>query len=483
MRLLRIVLLALGVVLITGASAFADAAPPANDNRAAATHLGALPRTVVGTTIGATTEVNEQGSDCASTSGSVWYSLTVGASPPPQIGITLAANGDLDAAIDIYAQQRSRLTPVSCDETDRNGRAALAFTPAANTTYLIRVAELEESVAGTFSLNVFALPAPPSPPGKPLGPRGADGLLDGTFVTTAAYSMALTAGTTYKVNLVKRANGCMALRIFPPGTQSFDASSLGGLSCAGYRLFTPRVSGRFSFLIVAASSNRGSQPYALHVAPATSKEMMPGIFLPNYAHIKDYLRGNVIDDVRLFRFDVTQRSDLVLFLLAASDAPFDLKLLDDQGHYLQCNCGSLGQETIRRQTPPGRYFVVVQAHDFGWGPFTLYRETRLITHVNVTFDGKRYEEVSPGTVTHVIANVTPAVSGPVTIEVQAFDPVEHWQFYRDFHTRAVNGVASIPFLAPHIGRWRVSVSFDGTKTASPATGGVSQILVAGPLHQ
>ena len=292
--------------------------------------------------------------------------------------------------------------------------------------------------------------------------------------------MPLTAGTTYKLNLVKRADGCMALQIFPPGTNSFNAASLGGLSCAGYRLFTPRVSGRWSFLIVAAASNRGSQPYALHIAPATSKEMAPGIFLPNFAQIKDFLRGNVIDDVRLFRFDVTQRSDLELFLLAASDAPFDLKLLNDRGQYIQCNCGSTGQETIRRQTPPGRYFVVVQAHDFGWGPFTLSRQSRLITHVNVTFDGARFEQVSPGTVTRLSANITPAVDGPVTIEVESFDPVERWQFYRDFHVRAVGGVASIPFLPPHVGRWRASVSFDGTRSASPATGGVSQILVAGP---
>ncbi len=488
MRAWRVLLFAIGLLLTgvaTAAGTTALAAPgtPPNDNRGDASSLGSLPQTVRGTTVGATTESNEPSSNCANAGGSVWYSLAVGGSPPPRIGIKLAANGDLDAVLDIYVRQRSQNLPVSCDQTDSNGRAALAFTPSANTTYLLRVSQLSDSVSGTFSLNAFTLAAQPTPPGKLLGARGADGTLDGTLATTAAYSMPLTAGTTYKLNLVKRAEGCMALQIFPPGTNSFNAASLGGLSCAGYRLFTPRVSGRWSFLIVAAASNRGSQPYALHIAPATSQEMAPGIFLPNFARIKGFLRGNVIDDVRLFRFDVTQRSDLELFLLAASDAPFDLKLLNDQGHYIQCNCGSTGQETIRLQTRPGRYFVVVQAHDFGWGPFTLSRQSRLITHVNVTFDGARFEQVSPGTVTRLSANITPAVDGPVTLEVDSFDPVERWQFYRDFHVHAVGGVASIPFLPPHVGRWRASVSFDGTRSASPATGGVSQILVAGPLRQ
>ena len=483
MKIWRALLLAIGILLIPAAASLAAPAPPPNDNRADASNLGSLPQTVHGTTVGATTEAREPTSNCADAGGSVWYSLNVGASPPARIGIKLAANGDLEAVLDVYVRQRSHNLQVSCDSTDRNGRADLAFVPSANTTYLFRVSEQSDSVSGTFSLNAFALPPQPRPPGQLLGPRGADGVLDGTLATTAAYSMPLTAGTTYKINLVKRAEGCMQLRIFAPGTSSFDAASLGGLSCAGYRLFTPRISGRFSFLIVAASSNRGSQPYGLHVAQATSQEMVPGIFLPNLAHYKGFLRGNVIDAVRLFRFDVTQRSDLVLFMMADSSALFDLKLLDNKGHYIQCNCGSTGQETIRRQTLPGRYYVVVQAHDFGWGPFTLYRQSRLITHVNVTFDGTRYEQVSPGRVTHLIANVTPAVNGPVTIEVQAFDPVERWQFYRNFHANAVNGVATIPFLPPHVGYWRAFVSFDGTRTASPATGDVSQILVAGPLRQ
>src|SRR5262249_33462918 len=155
-----------------------------------------------------------------------------------------------------------------------------------------------------------------------------------------------------------------------------------------------------------------------------------------------------------FRFDVTQRSDLELDLQAGDDKQFDLKLYGDWGHIIQCECGSSGPETIRRQVRPGRYFVVVQAIAYNSGNFTLVRQSRLITHVNVTFDGARNAEIGPGAVTRLAAHVTPAVDGPVTIRIEYFDPVYHWQYNRTIHLQAVNGLAQVPFVAPHLGRWR-----------------------------
>jgi hypothetical protein len=478
-----LVVVCAALVICTTAARAASRRTPGNDNRDSATSLPALPVTVNGTTVGATLESTEPESTCASLSASVWYSVTIGATAPSRIGIKLSANGNLDAAVDVYIRQRSQSVPVGCRRTDNTGKAALAFTPTAGTTYLVRVGQRLNSDPGTFSMRVFPLPPPPSPPGRHLSPRGADGLLDGTLATRAAYSMFLRAGTTYKVNLVKPNQGCLRLGIFPPHTSSFDAAPAAGLSCGGYRLFTPAVSGVWSFLLTADENNPGNQAYGLHVRPATFKEMAPGIFLPNLSHYTGFLRGNVIDDVRLFRFDVTSHSDLTLFLQAASNAPFDLKLLDDRGRYLQCNCGSTGEETIRRQIRPGRYFAVVQAEDFGSGPFTLYRQTRLITHIHTTIDGTGYEQVTPGQAVRIDARITPAVDGPVTIQVQFFDPVERWQFHHTYHLQAVNGLAEIPFVAPHLGRWRASAVFNGTRTASPATSGTAQILVAGPLRQ
>ncbi len=476
--------LVLTVVVLLGAVTQALAAsPPSNDNRNSAQPLGALPAAATGTTVGATVETNEPPSGCARTAGSVWYSVSFGSSPPGEVGVKVQANGDLDAAVDIFQRQRSQNIPVACARTDQNGFAGTTFQPSADTTYLIRIAQRASSVAGTFSLKVFVVPPPPSPPGPALPARGGHGVLDSTFDTQDAYSLDLQAGTTYKLNLVKTNDGCMSLGVFPPGTSSFDGGAATGLSCAGYRLFTPTVSGRWSFLISAASGIDGSQPYWLHIAPATSLEMAPGIFLPNFAHYKATLHGNLDTDVRLFRFDVTTYSDLTLFLQTASDASFDLKLLNDQGRYLQCNCGSEGEETIRREMRPGRYFVVVQAENFESGPFTLYRESRTITHVRVSFDGLGYEQISPGASTRVTATVSPAVDGAVTFELEYFDPVQRWQFRGYYHAEAVNGVAVLPFVPPAVGRWRATVVYNGTHSAAPATSGWANLLVAGPLTQ
>lgn len=478
-RCVKAGLLALVLTLSAAGSALAAPAPPPNDDRANAIPVS-LPSLLRGTTVGSTTELNEPPANCAATSGSVWYALSVGSSPPYRLGLVLNANGNTDAVLDVFTVQRSRLGSVICRQTDDNGQVALAFTPTANTNYLIRVSPLEGSASGTFTLRAFPVSAPAPLPGQRFGFFGAHGALDGTFRTEAAYSMPLTSGTTYKINLVKPSRGCLRLNIYGPPTPA-GRPQVGGLGCGGYRLFTPEVSGLFSFQVVADSGNPGPQRYGLYVRPASYREMAPGIVLPNLSTYNGYLRGKADDVVRLFRFDATQRSDLTLFLQADANAPFDLKLLTDRGRYLQCNCGNTGEETIRRQIAPGRYFVVVQAEQFWSASFKLSLQIRLITHVNVTFDHTTYEEIAPGRATTIGAAITPGVSGPVTIRVESFDPVERWQFYRSYHVTAVSGFAGVSFVPPHIGRWRATVSYDGTDRASPATSGYAEILVANPL--
>lgn len=476
--------LILVVFLLLGAVTEALAAsPPPNDNRDSAQSVGALPVAVGGTTVGATVEIKEAPSGCARTAGSVWYAISFGSSPPGEVGVRVQANGDLDAAVDVFQRQRSQNIPVVCARTDQNGVADTTFQPSPNATYLIRVAERANSTSGTFSLKTFVVPPPPSPPGTGFPPHGGHGTLDSSFNAQDAYSLHLQAGTTYKLNLVKTNDGCVHLGIFPPGTSSFDGNAAADLSCAGYRLFTPAVSGLWSLLVSAAPGIDGSQPYWLHIAPASSLEMAPGILLPNFAHHTATLHGNIDTDVRLFRFDVTTFSDLTLFLQTASDKSFDLKLLNDQGRYLQCDCGSQGEETIRREVRPGRYFVVVQAEDFESGPFTLSRQSRTITHVHISFDGSGYEQISPGASTRVTATVSPTVDGPVTFELEYFDPVQRWQFRGYHRAEAVHGVAVLPFTPPRTGRWRATVVYNGTHSAAPATSGWANLLVAGPLTQ
>jgi hypothetical protein len=464
--------------------AFAVTSPPSNDDRANATDLGALPAAVSGTTAGATVEGTEPVSRCADAGASVWYRFTTGATPPRRLAVELSANGDLDAVADVYIRSRSQNIPVTCDATDNQGEAAFSFAPEAGTTYLVRVAQLSDSVSGTFRLQVFPLPPPANPPGAPLGPGGASGTLERVLNASAAYSSNLVAGVSYRVNLVSRIDGCMHLAIFAPGTGSFDdGSPVARLRCQGYRLFTPRESGRYSLLVEASGRPPDSQRYHLQLASATSADTAPGLLIRNDERVRDVLHGNRIDVLRLYHFDVTSRSDLELDLSTGSDNPFDLELLNSRGRVLECQCDSSGGESIVSETRPGRYFAVVQARDFSSGGFSLFRRSRSITNTTVRINGSRYVQAPPGASVAIQVRVAPAVDGPASIEIDRFDPLSGWQFYRQQRVTVSAGSATVPFVAPSTGQWLVHAMFLGSLTASASQSRYARVLFAGPLAQ
>ncbi len=227
------------LVLAMAGSAIADPAPPSNDSRDNPVILGPLPATASGTTAGATVAPTDPPASCADEAGSVWYQLTVGSQVPPSIAVQVEANGELDAAVDVFVKQRSQSIPVTCQRTDKQGEAVFAFTPKKQTTYLIRVAQLSNSDSGTFSLHVFQPPPAATPPGAPLAAQGASGSLARVVDVSSAYSAQLTAGVSYQVNLVSRIKGCMRLAIFAPGNtdrssrrRPSEASAARGIGCS-----------------------------------------------------------------------------------------------------------------------------------------------------------------------------------------------------------------------------------------------------------
>ena len=167
----------------------------------------------------------------------------------------------------------------------------------------------------------------------------------------------------------------MQLAIYAPGTQDFDSQPAANVGCQGYRLFTPRVTGRYSFLVQADGSAIGPQPFHVQVARAKASQTTPGVALPNYAHVHAHLSGNHVGVVRLYRFDVTARSNLELNLTTSAQRPFDLQLRAAGGRILQCACGETGNQSISTITKPGRYYVAVRARDFSSGAFTLLRRS------------------------------------------------------------------------------------------------------------
>jgi hypothetical protein len=77
----------------------------------------------------------------------------------------------------------------------------------------------------------------------------------------------------------------------------------------------------------------------------------------------------------------------------------------------------------------------------------------------------------------------PAVAGPVTVELEHFDPLSRWQYQATLQLTARGGLATATFTPPTPGRWRVSATFTGTRIASPSQSGFAQLLAAGPLVQ
>ena len=303
------------------------AAPPANDQRAAAQAL-TLPAGVSGTTRETTLEEDEPGS-CAQLRGSVWYSIQPAAGR--RVVARLAASGDLDAVVDVFQRTRSQLSAVECDVGNSRGQAEVEFrTPSRPTSYLIRVGQRVNSVPGSFRLDVFTPQPPPRPPGAQLPASGVTRTVNSTTNASDAFSIVMRAGTTYRIHRAQ-ASGCTTLELFAPGTSDFESDSpvrRGG--CGGYFLFTPAAGegGRYSLVVTAQPRRRGDQRYHLQVAQAGEDDTSPGLALANYQRARGALQGNGVDVVDLYRFSLARRSLLRVRLRGSG---FRVQLLRDTG--------------------------------------------------------------------------------------------------------------------------------------------------------
>lgn len=462
---------------VDAATAATAMAAPANDTQSSAQVIHSLPASLTGTTVGATTEVGEPGSQCVGgTESSVWYSVR--SSGAQRIAVDLAASGALDATVDVYHAVRSQLTPVECDRTDSHGKASLSFKASKNGLYLIRVAAQEKSQLAPFSLEVF-LPTPAvNPPGLPLPAGGVGGQVDPIQNVNAAYAVTLHAGVSYLINLANGSGGgCVNGRLYPPGTRSFEEGSpaVVHINCRGYRLFTPAAGqgGRYSFEVTP--QGRGVKRFRLQVARADSSETAPGLALGNYAHGHGHLDGKSVHVLRLYRMDVTSHSNLTLKLTAPDSADFNLQLRNVNGNVVECACGNSGSQTLQHELQPGRYYAVVSVRDNSAGNFTLVRESRTITTTRLSFG---VATAHAGQALSIVVKVSPGASGPVTVDIERFDPVFGWQFYRESQATASGGSASVAFTPPTVGRWRAKATYGGSRTFSPSAVGFSYLLVS-----
>lgn len=451
---------------------------PANDELANAQLLHVLPATIAGSTVGATQDAREPESNCGlATVSSVWYTLRTPAAE--RVAIDLAAGGALDGTIDVYHAVRSQLQSLGCERTDAHGKAALSFSASKNGVYEIRVAALPGSQLAPFTLDVF-LPTPAvDPPGQPLGAGGAAGHVDRIQNINAAYSVNMRAGVSYLINLANRTpGGCVSATLFAPGTRSFEeGSTLAHITCGGYRLFTPGAGqgGRYVVELTPRLSHTGVQRFHLQVAAASGAETAPGLSLANYARVRGHLNGGGVHVLRLYRLEVRTHSNLTLKLTAPAAADFNLQLRGQNGHVIECQCGGSGAQMLQHQLRPGRYYAVVSVRGTSAGNFMLTRESRTITTTSISFSRARVGAGQPLT---IAVAITSGLSGPVMVQIERFDPVFGWQFYRQDNAFARGGRAHIAFTPPTVGRWRAKASFGGSRAASPSAVGYRYLLVS-----
>ncbi len=478
---------AIMVALPTAALGEAGSTPappaPANDALANAQPIHSLPATINGTTVGASTEPGEHESSCnVATSNSVWYSVRLTAAH--RIAIDLTAAGALDATVDVYHAVRSQLLPAGCQETEAKGKTSLSFVAAKNGLYDIRVAARQNSQLAGFTLEVF-LPTPAvQPPGLPLPSAGVSGQVDSIQNINAAYAVSLHAGVSYLISLANQTKGaCVSGALFAPGTTSFggeeeeEVPALLHIRCGGYHLFTPGPGqgGRYSFEVTPRLAHRGVQHFHLQIATAGPAETAPGLSLSNYQHAHGHLNGNGVQVLRLYRMEVTSISKLTLKLTAPDAADFSLQLRNVDGDLIECQCEGSGSQSLQHRLRPGTYYAVVSERSDTQGNFTLVRESRTVTATSVSFTSTK---ASPGEGLGIDVKVAPAVSGPVTVDIERFDPVFGWQFYHEAHAFASGGLAVVPFTPPTVGRWRANATYHGSLTASPSAVGFTYLLVS-----
>jgi hypothetical protein len=393
------------------APASALAAPPPNNDRANARPLGSLPVTVTGTTAEATHDPRDPYA-CRSYVGSVWYRFE--ATSERAVSVVFDAEGELDAVVAVYRQERSQLPNVACAATDRKGRAGLAFRAQKGATYFIVVGQQYNSDPGSFRLEVFAPEAPARPPGTFLPPEGVRSTLDSLRDADDAWSVVIPAGRTFRINLVPAAGKCLSLSVFRPGTSAFSESSpIRRLECGGYVMFTPGPDGggRYSLHVRATSDRPGALRYRLQAAKAGPDDTSPGLALLNGQTRRGGLLAGAIDVVDLYRFTVSRRSDVSLELRAGSRAQFDLTLLRDDGGRVACECDETGTLRARLRLRPGRYYAAVRARDYTGGHYGLSLLVREITSTVMKISGSRTAKARPGQSVVLDARTSPAPGG------------------------------------------------------------------------
>jgi hypothetical protein len=428
--------------------------PPANDSRGGAPLLK-LPGTVRGSTLGATGDEADPG--CGIRGGTVWYRMA--SRRDGRVLLRLAAQGELDAAVVVLERVRSRVRGVGCAQTDRRGRATVAFEARRGGSYLILVGHVQNADPGTFRLDSLLSEAAESrAAGKRLAGAGVRSTVHGLTDVNDVWRVSMRPGVTYRIGFSSSPCAAVTLR-----SRRNLGRELARLTCDQYATFTPGPDGSLDYVLeVAANSAPVVQRYRLGLAAAGPDDLGVGVALHNRAPARGSLAPAQLDVRDVFHFDVEQRGDVRLGVTGG----LRFVLLRDDGVRLA------ESSSFRRQLGPGRYVVAVSTA-FGGASvrYTLSLLIREITSTSLRLDSAT---VAPGTSVALRPVVAKASSGRLEIQIDRFDPLTGWQFNRILSV-PVGG--SVSWRPPAEGRWRFRAAFKGTIDASPSRSGYVQLLV------
>ncbi len=428
--------------------------PPANDDAGGAQPLR-LPGSVRGSTLGATYDDADPG--CGLDGGTVWYRMA--SRRDGRVLLRLAAQGTFDAAVVVVERVRSRTRRVACGQTDRAGRATVAFASLRGATYLVAVGHVENADPGTFRLESFLSEAAESrAAGKALPRGGAASTVHGLTDVNDVWRVSMQPGTTYRIGFSSTACARATLR-----ARRQLGRVLAALDCRGYTTFTPGPDGAGAYVLeVVAGPQASAQGYRLRFAPAAPDDLGIGVALRNRIAARGSLDPSRLDVRDVFHFDVERRADVSLSVSGG----IVFQLLRDDGTRLGTHA------RVRRTLDPGRYVVAVAA---GVGePAVRYGLTLLIREITTTSLRLPSATVALGSTVTLRPEVANATGGTVELQVDRFDPLTGWHFNRLLRVPAGGSVSWRP---PAEGRWRIRASYRGTVEASPSRSGYAYLEV------
>ena len=197
------------------------AAPPANDNRAAAEAIPAFPHTVAATTAEATVErLDPQVSRCGRIESTLWYRIDT--APDGLIALTVKGAAGVAPVLRIYRRTASAIQEVDCASAGPGGSASASLEAVRGSGYLVLVGRRPTTTDGGFELRaeLFLPPANDNRAGAQAIaklPGSVRGTTLGATGDEADPSRCGVVGATVWYRLPSRRDGRILLRLTAAG--------------------------------------------------------------------------------------------------------------------------------------------------------------------------------------------------------------------------------------------------------------------------